>query len=67
MGLNSQSTQAELEAKIRQLVDMGFAESLAKNALSRFNNNHEQALNYLLTNLTNNEDNDPDIAKAGNS
>lgn len=64
MGLNSQSTQAELEAKIRELVDMGFAESQVKNALSRFNNNHEQALNHL---LTNNEDNDPDIAKAGNS
>lgn len=63
MGLNSQTTQAEIEAKIRELTEMGFDESRVKSALSRFNNNPELALNYL---LTNNEDNDPEIAKAGN-
>lgn len=63
MGLNSQTTQAELEAKIKELVEMGFAESKVKSALSRFNNNQEEALNYL---LTNNEDNDPEMAKARN-
>ena len=55
---------ADLEAKMREFLEMGFSEAKVKNALSCFDNDREKALNFL---LTSNEDNDPEIAKAGNS
>lgn len=63
MSLNSQGPLADHFAVIQELKDMGFPESRVKEALTRFNNNKESALNHL---LSGNDDMDPELSRACN-
>jgi uncharacterized UBP type Zn finger protein len=63
MSLNSQGQLSEHFAVIEELKDMGFPEHRVKDALNRFNNSKEAALNHL---LSSHDENDPELARACN-
>ena len=63
MSLNSQGPLSDHFGVIQELRDMGFTETRVKEALARFDNNKESALNHL---LSNNDDNDPELTRARN-
>ena len=63
MSSNSQGPLADHFAVIQELKDMGFPENRVKDALVRFSNNKESALNHL---LSGNDDMDPELTRARN-
>ena len=63
MNVGNQTNQVDILNLIKGIIDMGFSEKQAREALSKFNNNLESAVNYLVSNP---EDNDPELTRASN-
>lgn len=59
----NQSSQVDMSTLVKQIMDMGFTDKQARDALSKFNNDLMPAINFLLTNP---EETDTDLARASN-
>ena len=64
--VNENRQEEDNANRLKQVIDMGFSEERAKDALKKCNNNPDSAVNYLLANPDSNPESDPELAAASN-
>lgn len=63
MSSSHQGIQVDIESRIKEITEMGFGEKQARDALSKFDNDLQQAITFLITSPS---DVDPELEEAGN-